>query len=328
MPVRKTESKLPFNLTADDLGQNQPALDGKSVLISFLSSPVVTNRLQQYVIFVIDSDMAAQVHSYEWTFSLDGTITNENSSNGYKDFTPSDTGNLSVTIILKNASDQDIGSVQLNQEVIELNGELEALISLPTTNAPLAGDPETSREIINDYRAYMDELCPRTLDPNASANFLLCGITYQELLQQSLQVRAPELESIAASLDGDDKTEMKDQASYGIGVCRIKPHVLAMYLDDGGSTLLPFTALPEDETERNIARNQLLTDLEANSLEQWIDLFNVLRFPKSNLKMCVRLLEEMKTRYFNGSEFPAIIENRSNCLALINQFKSGPFGNP
>lgn len=44
MPVRKTESRQPASTTASDLGQGVVAADGRSALVSLVTSPLVLGR--------------------------------------------------------------------------------------------------------------------------------------------------------------------------------------------------------------------------------------------------------------------------------------------
>lgn len=328
MPVRKTESKLPFTLTADDLGQNQSASDGKSVLISFLSSPVVTNRLQQYVVFVTDTGQAGNVHEFKWNFDNAGNGSTQTSINGYAEYTPAVTGSLAVQVELRNNSGGVISTLTLQQEVVVPNPELEALINASGSSLPVAGNPNTSREVINDLRVFIDELAARNTDPDATENSLLFSLAYHEVLQQTATQRAPLLERIANALHQDDKTELKDQARNGIGVCHIKPQVLAMFQNTGTSTVLPFTPLPSTEAQQTAARTQLIDDMEALSVDVLINLFNSIRFPKANLAMCKKILDGLKTRYYAGNTYVQLVQNRNNCLELINHFKNGPIGTP
>jgi len=62
MPVRKTESRIPANFQASDLGQAVVAADRSCALISFLTSPTVVNRENVYVLAVTDTALATMVY--------------------------------------------------------------------------------------------------------------------------------------------------------------------------------------------------------------------------------------------------------------------------
>jgi len=53
-------------------------------------------------------------------------------------------------------------------------------------------------------------------------------------------------------------------------------------------------------------------------------LFNILRFPKSNLMMCKFLVEKLREEYFIGEDYIDILEDRDKATSLIKQFKEGP----
>ncbi len=67
MAVRETEKRVPAGFAAADLGQAVSSADGKVVLVSFNSTPIVHQRLQGYVVFVLDAALAAQVDHYDWS---------------------------------------------------------------------------------------------------------------------------------------------------------------------------------------------------------------------------------------------------------------------
>ena len=72
MAVRKTETRIPTGLVASDLGESFVAADGRCALVSFITSPLAVNRENTYVVFVTDAGLAAQAHSFEWSFSENG----------------------------------------------------------------------------------------------------------------------------------------------------------------------------------------------------------------------------------------------------------------
>jgi hypothetical protein len=76
MTVRKTESRLPRGFTAEDLGEVGKLIGASSddashepdcYLISFLSSPLVWEISNTYVVFVIDTDLQTTVAKYKWS---------------------------------------------------------------------------------------------------------------------------------------------------------------------------------------------------------------------------------------------------------------------
>ena len=324
MPVRKTESKLPFDLSAEDLGQHISSAAGSSILVGFLSGPIVIERSQDFVVFVTDSGLASQVSSYHWQIENGTTTANENTDVGYFQYAPTEEGNLNVTVELKSSSNATLVTLNLQQQVIALNTELEALFTREDTNAPMAGHPETSRELINDFRAYIDAVAPRDEDADSTSNSLLFSIIYNEVLSQPSRIRIRNLERIANSLNEDDKTELLYHAENGIGLCQIRPQILAMYLEDSGSPIIDKVVLPEDEIQRSEANKTLLEELGNLSVDILIDMFNVLRFPKSHITMCKLLLDELKDEFNAGQSYQAVFSDKDTGKELIKQYKIGP----
>ena len=289
---------------------------------------MVVDRLQRYAIMVTDSGLASQVSQYRWQFSNNDTDEVHTTSTGYFSFTPSQEGMLHLSVELKNGSDSTITSLQIQQEVIAPNSDLESLIEQNDEVAPTAGHPDTSREIINDYRAYIDLIAPRDLDEDSTLNRLLFSISYLNALEFDGPRRAAIGEEIVQGLEDDDQSIFLHYAESGIGICGVRPFVLAMYLtqnEGGSSPILAKRELPNESSERQPIIDTLLSDLQALDQNILIDLFNVLRFPKANIKMCKELLDGLKTDYFNSDSYSQIVTDRAKGSSFIEQFKDGPF---
>ena len=159
MPVRKTESRLPAGTTIADLGQSA-TVNTNIHLVSFLSAPIAKQRLQTYFVFVTDPAVAATVATYAWAITDAAIITNPVTTAGTVEYTPQNTGTLTVSVQLKNAASTVIATVALSQTVVALNAALESLIDQQDNNIPSAAHPATSREVVNDLRMYADPLLP------------------------------------------------------------------------------------------------------------------------------------------------------------------------
>jgi len=322
MPTRITERRLPLRFTAADLGQ--ATADAAAALISFHSSPIVRDRRQTYVVFVLDAGMQGNVEAYRWQVGGDTTRTTA----GVFEYVPAAEGDIEVRVTLLGAGDAELKTMTLAQSVIATNGELAAMIARPDEVTPVAADPETSREIVNDVRAYIDEIAPRSADPNSSMNRLLFAIAYAEALNVPPPDRSVQLERLAAALGQGAGESFADQAAGGVGLCQVRPQVLGMYVSatEGGTDwLLARRELPGDEAARPPVRNEWKAALANLNEAGRADLFNLLRFPKSNLRMTLRLVEALMGQYFPGATLPAILANDGNSRTLISQFKEGPF---
>ncbi len=327
MPVRKTEQHLPAGYSAEDFGQSSQSADGKIALISFNSSPVVQQRLQSYVVFVLDSSLAAQVDHFDWVMQTD-VGENISSDTGFISFRPASGEILTVSVKLKGGADEDLGQVQLEQSIVESNSELKDLYEQTDEAAPLAGQPETSREVINDLRLFIDELAPRDADAESSLNRLLFSVTYVEVMGLPVEKRNVKLEKIADALHNDDASLFVEEGDAGIGVCRLRPHVLGMYIPETpGDTnwYLPKKEYPAEESERLELHQKLKKELQELAPEKQINFFNLLRFPKSNLKMARQFLMGVKEDYFSGETTLSLINDEQQVKSLLDQFKRGPY---
>ncbi|MCB0850919.1 MAG: hypothetical protein KDD63_01650, partial [Bacteroidetes bacterium] len=98
MPVTKAEQRLPDGFQADDLGQAVTSSNGHIALISYNASPVAQNRAQNYVVFILDSALRANVASYQWQVLSEDVTTQE----GVWQFTPTVLGTMTLNVTLKN----------------------------------------------------------------------------------------------------------------------------------------------------------------------------------------------------------------------------------
>jgi len=57
-----------------------------------------------------------------------------------------------------------------------------------------------------------------------------------------------------------------------------------------------------------------------------IDLFNRIRFPKSNIMLCGKLLEAFRDKFFNGVNFDDVLQKMSGTMAnwISLNYNKGP----
>jgi hypothetical protein len=202
------------------------------------------------------------------------------------------------------------------------------MINTPNEVTPTAADPETSRDLVNDVRLYVDEAAPRALDSESSLNKLLFSVAYAEAMLVTPAARSAQTERLAAALEEGASASFAEQTQKGIGLCQVRPAVLAMYLSatPGGSDwLISRREFPHDPDARGTVQTELDTALAQLDEARRVDLFNHLRFPKSNLKMAAQLLEAFRNQYYAGQSLPSILADRDKATTLISQFKGGPF---
>jgi hypothetical protein len=324
MPVRKTESRLPPTFPAAQLGQSVTAAGNKVTLVSFLSSPIALRRTQAYVVFVTDAALAATVDSYAWTFNNGGSPTTLNTEIGLAEFTPQNTGSLVVAVKVKGTGGTQLAAVNLTQKVLPLNDKLEVLIDQTESNAPTAADPETSRELVNDLRGYVDLMLSGPGDP--LTNKALSSLAYARCLETIAFRRQVFLEALAAILNKGNHKDFLAAAKDGFGVCRTRPQLAAMFLPktSGGSPYLSLAELPDDKKKQAAAIKDLAKDFNALTEENKIDLFNILRFPKSHLTAAKKILDGLLAKYFSGKSYADVLKEKDPARTLLTQFELGP----
>jgi len=322
MAARKTEQGLPAGFTAVDLGQ--ATSDPAAALISFHSSPVVAGRTQTYVAFALDTSLQTDVAFYRWQA---GTETTETET-GVFEIVPESEGDLQISVSLLDSGGATLKSLTLDQSVVALNSELESMIDSASDGSPVAADPETSRELVNDVRGYIDELAPRSADPESSLNRLLFALAYAEAMRIPPGDRSRQTEQAAEALGQSALECFADQSESGLGLCQLRPQVVAMYLSatQGGSDwLISQREFPANQDDRPAARKSLKAEFAELDEQRLIDLFNLLRFPKSNLKIASLVAQSLMAQYFSTESLPAILADDGKAHILINQFKEGPF---
>lgn len=322
MPARKTESRLPDGFTANDLGENAPAQENNAVLISFIQSPLVIARPNNYVVFVTDAGTAGAATSYEWTITENGAIVHTTTTQvGELAYTPQATGALGIQVIVKGADNGARSTITLNQEVVPLNVQLETLINNATDNpGPGVGNIEVARELINDHNPYYQQVTLQTPEAGDGFKRFVFSMASEGLLQKSAQQRNGLMDALASALNfgaGDFVT----LAAEGAGVCRIRLALAAMV-----TAQLPWTELPDASSPRAAADQQLREQLTTLDENKRIDLFNLVRFPKSNITLCAKILEALRNRYFGATNFNDVLTGMNGTRAhwINRHFKEGP----
>jgi hypothetical protein len=330
MPTRKTESRIPDGLQASDLGQAVPSGDGHCTLVSLVSSPVVVNRENVYVVFVTDAGLAAATQSYEWTFTEEGSPpTTQTAQAGEVSYTPHAAGSLSVRVRLLGAGDAEQAAVTMAQDAVATNAELEELIANARNDAgPTIANPEVARELVNDHNPYYQGVTVRAAATGESFQKIVFNVVYGGALLRTAAKRKQHAAQLAAALNtqtGDFATLARE----GVGVAGIRLALLAMATpQSGGSTapILEWTELPEPAADRATADEQLRQRLGALDENTRIDLFNRARFPKSNIVQCGRILEALRDRYFSAVDFNDVLSGMSGTRAqvIVRHFREGP----
>ena len=327
MGVRKTESILPAGFTAADLGQSAAsATSANVILVSFLSSPIAARRLQNYVVFVTDAALATTVNSYDWSFT-NGAVTTQTTSIGVAEFTPQNIGNLTVSVSLKNAGNTVLHTVSLTIQVISLNEALELKIEQQENNFPGAAHPETSRELLNDIRPNINVLLP--IATNDAYNKAISSLAYARALATP-QVRRNLLNEDLANILNTQPANFYSQAKDGFGLCKTRPQLLAIFLDNPaspGNKYLDAATLELNAgattAQRTANATAIQTAFTALSIDVQVGLFNLLRFPKSHVAMAKKIFDGLEARYYPSASINASLAITNDAKRLITEYETG-----
>ena len=323
MTVRKTENRIPASFEPADLGEATVAADGRSALISFVTTPLVAGRENVYVVFVTDAELAAAAESFEWSFAENGGAPQvQTTERGEVAYTPAANGSVVITVRILDGNNTETAKLSLNQEIVAVNAELEALVS-DAQNQPGPGvaNPDVARELINDHNPYYQNATPQTPEAGDAFQQFLFGVVFDGALQRTAADRKQHLADLAESLN-DGGADFATLVAKGAGVTGLRLPLLAMTLP----LMLDFTELPEANDQRALADEQLRESLAALDEEKRIDLFNLARFPKSNIAQCARILEALRDRYFPGTNFNDVLTGMSGTRArwIVRHYREGP----
>ncbi|SHM62035.1 hypothetical protein SAMN05444266_109218 [Chitinophaga jiangningensis] len=327
MAVRKTESRIPAGLQPSDLGQALVAPDNRCCMVSFIHSPLVLNRENTYVVFVTDAALAGNISNYEWTFTENASPPSvQTTESGEITYIPQATGDLEVKVRLLDAGATEQASLTISQKIFELNEELETLIAAAKNAAgAVEGNIEVERELINDFNTYYQEVALQNAESGEGFKQFVFSMVYDGALQQPPAARKQRLADLAAAIN-DGAGDYATLATAGAGVCSIRLSSLAMIVPLGGAKWLPWQELPEDANQRAFADQQLRDDLGKLEEAKRIDLFNIVRFPKSNINFCGHLLEALRDKYFSGTNFSDVLSGMSGTRShwIMRHYREGP----
>jgi hypothetical protein len=327
--VRKTESRFPGTLQASDLGQAIAATDGRCALVSFVTSPIVVGRENVYVLFVTDGALATAAQSFEWTFTENGGTPNVQTTQlGEIPYQPQSTGTLDLKVRILDSGSSELASLSLTQEITSLNPILEGVISSAGDQpGPGVGNPEVVRELVNDYSIYYQGVQLKT--PEAGDSFLnfLFSMVFDGAQQRTPDQRKQHADDLAQALNGQTG-DFASLISEGAGVCGLRLPLMAMTDGVAGAAAasLAWTELPDVPAQHDSAQQQLCQAVAGLDENERIDLFNIARFPKSNITACGRIVEALRDRYFAGTNFSDVLAGMSGTRAqwIVRHYREGP----
>ena len=335
MAIRVTERRLP---TSDphDLGQ---AAEGDGLaLVGFLPPPIAVGTRADYVLF---GEAEAERYEWSWRDASGRRVAPDRTTRvGVAAWVPERPGEVRVRVEAR-AGSRLVAGVSMRQEVRAPRNELE-------------GEPEPLREVVEDLGTYVGEAAAATglrgvpaslvaataafesfrrpRDDSARAMALedadrrgrltaLLGARYAGRHADEF-IRTRELELVAGALDelarGRAPSSLLDNS---IGVCQVRPSTLAMTMG-----LLPWRESVATAVDGEVLRRYL----SEVPLDRKVDLFNLLRFPRTNVRACAMHLASLKNR---PNRWPAVEAERlagddSACEVIATEYMRGPTVTP
>ena len=261
---------------------------------------------------------------YQWSFAIDGGVPEtRDTPHGEAVFSPPFAGRLEVAVKVLDGSAQEQAALTLTQDVVATNATLETMIA-DARNAlgPTVDNPEVARELINEHNLYYQSVAPETPEAGDGFKTFVFMIALDGALAQTPSARRERLDRLAAALN-DKGGDFAGVASGPFGVCGLRLAVLAM---TAAAPALPWTEFPDTAPQRAAGEAGLLQALAALSTEARTDLFNLARFPKSNIRQCGRAIETLRNRYFSGASFDDVLTRMSGVAAhwIVRNYREGP----
>ena len=251
------------------------------------------------------------------------------SEHGEIPYAPQATGRIVVLVRLLGSGSSELAQLTITQNVAPPNAMLEGLVSgAQNEPGPGAGNPDVARELVNDHNPYYQDVALQTPEAGDGFQQFVFGILLDGALQRSAADRKQHLDELAAALNGESG-DFVTLAARGAGVSGLRLALLAMTLPTApGSpnTILDFTELPEPPARRALADEELRQSLGELDEDTRIDLFNLVRCPKSNITSCARVIEALRNRYFAGASFDDVLTGMSGTRAhwIIRHLREGP----
>lgn len=320
MPVSNAFKSIPVGVQHTELGQ--VASVNQSYLVATLHSPLAVNQVQQYLVFP-SGTIGPNVAGYAWTITDGGTTTNETTTDGRLLYSPLNTGSLGVSVEIRNGSGTALETLTLSQQTLPLLPELETLMDA-ADRGPAAAHPSTSREIVNNYKAYVDGLVSATAEP--LLNRLLLAIMYSHCVRKPWLARNREIQSAISALNGGNHTSFLGMANNGMGICGIRPQLAAMAIEkSAGVPFIAWTELPASRSARRTAVQTIETNFNALTADEIISFFHRLAIPRLAIQTCLAILNKLKDRYFSGQSWQDVLGDRNKGRKLLMHYDSGPW---
>jgi len=327
-------------------------------LISYLTTPITQGSKNTYVIFVENIDLRVSIESYEWEVFTDQNILYSpwqeprsvigpvRTEIGIFEYTPEDTIPIVVSVKLLDSVGAVLRSLQIKQQVKGSHDALERLLKdselqigneIRSYRASLGGHPDTSREVYYDFLGYVYDAFDSSSNVYKVPIKFLTTIIYLQALRVpkerttelavSKQFRNSELDNAAEELNGEYPSTFIIDIDNALGVCQIAPQSLAMYVldPDTSKPYIEQCELPSEMDQRIKTREDITNAFLALDTDKKADLYNRLRFPKCNIRMCFDLLNILKNRdkRYPHLETSSFLDNQDAVKLIGTEFNIG-----
>ncbi|MEO1517702.1 MAG: hypothetical protein AAFV95_21950 [Bacteroidota bacterium] len=353
MPVTNTESRLPQGYKASDLGQATVSPSGYFALVSYLTSPILVNRINHYVLFVLDEDIRPDIDRYHWmVYGHNGyaylPIHQEVTTEGVFQYKPTAKQKIKVVVHPVDTQGTSYRPLELEHSVCVLSPLFGNLIAPLSQNyrtgrfgkpAIEIGNFEATNETANElYQYILDSLAePINGQANEIPFELLTCIMYREMLFSPKSFASYKSESRNAELDRH-RAGLNGTWSWGdwrgsaegnsLGVSQTQPQTLASMLinPSTGTTYTPFLQSTKAQNNGSQISANRLTNYKALPLEDRIDLYNLLRFPKTCVRMANTVLLYLKNRSHRVPSHNAatLLGDQKALQVIATEYNIGP----
>jgi hypothetical protein len=279
--------------TPSEFGQADASAD--RVLICDLSSPLVVGSQPRYEVV----ERTYPSDAYIWTVTDRGNgsqVFLQRTTTPVLRITATRAGSFDVTVEayvnrapawgMPVPGANRVGRLTLRQDVVAEDPYLTEFAARRD-----ADSAAVSRELINDFRGYIVSAAAAT-GPTGITERFLAGVLLAEIAQRPKAGREQELAGVDAdlrTLEGGGSLAPWSSTNRSLGVGQVRMSTAAMVT---GAT--PW--VEQDRADRAPGRRQAEQNYDALTPAQKRQLFDLLRFPKSNIRVVAELLTRLKNR--------------------------------
>jgi hypothetical protein len=307
-----------------------------------LTSPVVVGRVVHFQVDISPTASysaplvlrAGPYHYYLWR-----VFYRDTNAKVAEDFTPENkkgiiyprAGHFRVECSLTDPrKGGETPALTLEQNVVDEDPSLAGSLSSDSDYS------EAERELVDDFRQYVNDAAAGTGAQGITARFLASVLREEIANTNTSPLPSWARSTNKAAREGelaDVKTAIQNRASgsnvptkeinRSVGVAQTKLSTVAMM-----QGLIPW--IEQDPANKNPARKQIETNFSALSTSTLADLHTLLAWPKSNIKTAATLLAKLKNR---PSRYPSMARadfgtNQRACEIIATEYNIGATTSP